>query len=380
MVLTVYALLLTLLWTGTSLYVMIMSRKIVYLKDVTPLQGNHYPSVAIIIAVRNEEAEVEEALRSVCSLHYPQFRVIVINDRSTDRTPEILQRMALENTRLELITINELPKGWLGKNHALYQGYKASGEEWLLFTDADVTFASNALNKAMHYALQKNLDHLTALPQVTSRSALFRSVMNTFALMLNIKLRPWAVSDPSSNASMGVGAFNLVRRTAYEKAGTHSVISLRPDDDLKLAERIKKSGGKPDVVYGEKELWLEWYTSLGQFISGLMKNTFSVSNYNFLMAMGTALATFLIFVLPVPLLLVAGFPFYLMAFLILFSQVALMLLTKGTDGKWWHALLIPFAGLVMVYVIVKSTFLTIRQGGIYWRDSFYPLSELKKQG
>lgn len=379
MILSYYAGLMLILWLITSLYLIVMSRKITYLKEVAPHTGNYQPAVAIIIAVRNEEAEVEEALHSVCNLRYSRFRVIVINDRSTDRTPEILQRMALKNPVLEVITISQLPKGWLGKNHALYQGYRASDEEWLLFTDADVKFAPEALSKAMHYALQHDLDHLTALPQVTSRSALFRSVMNTFALMLNIRLRPWAVSDPSSGASIGVGAFNLVKRTAYKKAGTHTVISLRPDDDLKLGERVKKAGLKQDVVYGQQELWLEWYTSLGQFINGLMKNTFSVSNYRLPVALGTAVATLLIFVLPVPVLLFAGYPFYLMALLILLSQVAMMVLTKGGDGKWWHALLIPFAGLVMVYIIVKSAFLTIRQGGIYWRDSFYPLAELKKQ-
>ena len=379
MVLSIYALLLLSIWIGTSLYLIINTRKITYLRTVAPYNGSQQPAVAIIIAVKNEEAEVEEALRSVCRLRYPRFRVIVINDRSTDHTPQILERMAMENPALAVITIRELPKGWLGKNHALYQGYRASDEEWLLFTDADVKFAPDALSKAISYALQQDLDHLTALPKVTSRSALFKAVMNTFALMLNIRLRPWAISDPSSDASFGVGAFNLVKRTAYEKAGTHSVISLRPDDDLKLGERIKKAGLKQDVVYGEEELWLEWYTSLGQFIKGLMKNTYSVSNYRLPVALGNALATFLIFVLPVPLLLFSGFPYYLMAFVILLSQVAMMVWTKGTDGVWWHALVIPFAGLVMVYILVKSAVLTIRQGGIYWRDSFYPLAELKKQ-
>jgi hypothetical protein len=98
----------------------------------------------------------------------------------------------------------------------------------MLFTDADVLFAPEALDKAMQYVTQQKLDHLTVLPQITSRSAVFKSVMNTFALMLQIKLRPWDVSNPSSKAAMGIGAFNLVRRTTYEKAGTHTVFSLRP--------------------------------------------------------------------------------------------------------------------------------------------------------
>ena len=178
---------------------------------------------------------------------------------------------------------------------------------------------------------------------------------------------------------MGVGAFNLVKRSAYEKAGTHAVISLRPDDDLKLGERIKGAGLRQDVAYGVGAVWLEWYTSLGQFVRGLMKNTFSVSNYQLPVALGTAFTTFLIVVLPVPLLLLAGTPYLWAGLIIQAAQVAIMVYKKGFVAKWWHALLIPFSGLVMVYIIIVSALLTLKQGGIYWRDSFYPLAELRKQ-
>jgi cellulose synthase/poly-beta-1,6-N-acetylglucosamine synthase-like glycosyltransferase len=367
------------LWVGISVYLLINSRRVAFLKNQTPLQANEQPAVAVIIAVKDEEAEVEEALRSVCRLQYTNYRIVVINDRSVDKTPFILQEIAAHDPRISLITIEELPQGWLGKNHALYKGYQSSSEEWMLFTDADVLFAPQALDKAMQYTLQNRLDHLTVLPEVTSRSSLFKSVMNTFALMLEVKLRPWDVSKPLSKASMGVGAFNLVKRTAYEKAGTHMAFSLRPDDDLKLGERVKAAGGRQAVMYGNGEIWLEWYTSLPQFVQGLMKNTFSVSNYNLPTALAMALSTFLIIVLPVPLLLFSGWPGNLAGLIIILAQATVLFYKRGLTAKWWHALVIPFAGLVMTYIIVKSALLTIRQGGIYWRDSFYPLAELRKQ-
>lgn len=379
MILIVYAWSMLLLWVGVSVYLLVQSRKVILLRHVSPLPDDAQPSVVVIIAVKDEELEVEAALRSVCNLTYRNYRILVINDRSTDNTPAILEKMVKLDSRLSLITINELEKGWLGKNYALYKGYQASSEEWLLFTDADVTFAPEALNKAMNLVLENKLDHLTVLPQVTSQSSLFMSVMNTFALMLEVKLRPWDVSDPSSKASMGVGAFNLVRKSAYEKAGTHSVISLRPDDDLKLGERIKKAHFRQEVAYGNGEIWLQWYTSLSHFINGLMKNTFSVANYNLFIALGMALSTFLLVVLPMPLLLLSGLPHILMAMVILLAQVSVMVSKKGLTARWWHALVIPFAGLVMVYIIIRSAILTLQQGGIYWRDSFYPLTELKKQ-
>jgi len=379
MLITAYAVIITVAWIATAIYLLICSQRITYLKNVPVTPCASEPSVAIVIAVKNEEAEVEKALNSVCNLVYSNFKIIVINDRSTDSTPAILGRMAEANPAIAVITIQDLPKGWLGKNHALYQGYCASSEEWLLFTDADILFNRDALKKAMNYAITRRLDHLTALPEITSKSSLFKSVMNTFAMMLEIRLRPWKVSDPLSDASIGVGAFNLVKRIAYEKAGTHTVISLRPDDDLKLGKNVKQAGLRQDVVYGEKEISLQWYTSLAEFVKGLMKNTFSVSNYHLPTALFTALLTFIVFVIPIPLLLSRGQLGLLMAVSILLSQILLMLFKKGIHGKWWHALMIAFAGAVMMYILIKSAFKTLKQGGIYWRDSFYPLEELRKQ-
>jgi cellulose synthase/poly-beta-1,6-N-acetylglucosamine synthase-like glycosyltransferase len=379
MILTIYALAMLVIWTGSSFYLLVNSRRLAYLKNIPPLKGDNLPPVAVVIAVKDEEAEVEEALRSVCNLNYTAYRIVVINDRSTDSTPTILQKMAAGNSRLTLLTVDSLPEGWLGKNHALYRGYLASSEEWILFTDADVRFERDTLRKAMQLAQQNSLDHLTVLPEVTSRSLLFKSVMYTFAVMLEMKLRPWDASKPSSKASMGIGAFNLLKRSAYELAGTHTVISLRPDDDLKLGERIKQAGLRQEVAYGMGEISLQWYTSLSQFVNGLMKNTFSVANYNLALAFAMALATLLILVLPLPLLLLSGYPYNLAGLIILVAQVLAMVFKRGPRATWWQALLVPFAGLVMVYIIIRSALLTVKQGGIYWRDSFYSLAELKKQ-
>lgn len=379
MILTYYFVFISLFWVLLSIYLIWNSAKVHYLKNVSPAAEIAFPPVDIIIAVKDEENEIARALTSVCQLAYPEFKIMVVDDRSTDRSAVILGLMASENPAISVLTIKDLPQGWLGKNHALYRGYKASAGEWMLFTDADVIFNLKSLNKAMNYALARELDHLAVIPEITSASAIFQSVMNTFALMLEVRQRPWAVPDPSSKASIGIGAFNLVKRTAYEKAGTHAAISMRPDDDLKLGERIKSAGLRQDVLYGEGEVSLDWYSGLQDFIKGLMKNTFSIADYNLLKAIAMALTCLLIFVVPVPLLLFSGSGGILLVVFILLSQIFLMLYKKGIRGKWWHALMIPFAGAVMTYIIVVSAVKTLRQGGIFWRDSFYSLKELKKQ-
>ncbi|HEX2536502.1 MAG TPA: glycosyltransferase family 2 protein, partial [Chitinophagaceae bacterium] len=356
------------------------SRRVPFLHSIPEAIPSPVP-VAVIVAVRNEERDLAEALRSLLRLTYPAYRLVVVNDRSTDRTPQILEQFAETHPHLNLITVDHLPEGWLGKNHALYQGYRSTQEDWMLFTDADVVFAPETLDRAMTYVHRQQLDHLTVLPQITSRSQALRSVLATFQVMLEFRHRPWDTLNPRSSASLGVGAFNLVRRSAYEQAGTHQAFSLRPDDDLKLGHQIKKSGGRQGVLYGHRQIWLEWYTSVGEFVQGLMKNTFAVYRYRFLpLFLLGVVPTLLFFVLPLPLLLWCGSSGgWLPAGLLLAAQGVLLFGKRGSEARWWYPLAIPFAGLLMAFIMLRAAWVTLKQGGIYWRDQFYALKELRKQ-
>jgi glycosyltransferase involved in cell wall biosynthesis len=373
------SILVTIFWVLLSAYLLINSYRIKFLRTLKTSEILTEPAIAIIIAVRNEEEELEKALNSVCNLNYSNYRLVLVNDRSTDRTPQILESFAQRFSYVTVIHINKLPDGWLGKSHALYQGYLNSREEWLLFTDGDVSFKPDTLTKAISYSITQQLDHLVLLPHIHSRSALFNSVLATFKIMFDLQYRPWAAKNPHSGASIGMGAFNLVRRTAYETAGTHLRFALHPNDDLQLGEHIKSSGHKQDVLYGDEQIQYEWYNSLNAFINGLMKNAFSSVNYSFLKAVINSIAALLFFVLPVPVLLVSGVPQqqYLAA-IILISQLALYLLKPALHARWWYVLIIPFAAAVISFIMLKSAILTTLQRGIYWRENFYPLSQLKK--
>lgn len=373
------SLLVTILWVLLCLYLLINSYKIGFLRKIKIPDQFPEPAAAVIIAVRNEEADLGKALESICNLNYSNYRLILINDRSADRTPQILEDFAQRFSNVTVLNVHDLPADWLGKSHALYQGYRHSTEEWLLFTDADVVFAPGTLTKAISYSIQQQLDHLVLLPFIQSRSVAFNSVLATFKIMFDIQYRPWAAKNPHSDASIGMGAFNLVRRAAYEAAGTHLRFSLHPNDDLQLGEHIKSSGCRQEVLYGDEQIEYEWYPDLQAFINGLMKNAFSSVNYSFLKAIINAVGAFLFFVLPVPVLLLSGGPQQQwMAVIILISQLALCMLKPALHARWWYVLTIPFAAAVISFIMLKSAIVTIRQQGICWRGSFYPLSQLKK--
>lgn len=379
MLLQVYAILAVTCWIALTFYLIINSNKIKYLSTIT-IEKTCTPSVAIIIPVRNEQDNLQHALKSVCRLNYPNYKIIVVNDRSTDDSAKILAALQNEYQQINVINIETLPENWLGKNHALYKGYTLSNDEYLLFTDADVVFEEDVLSKAMQYVIKNKLDHLTILPEINCQSSILKSVITTLIIMLTAMQRPWAAKLKSSKASMGVGAFNLVRRKAYERAGTHKAIAMRPDDDLKLAVIMKSSGGKADVLYGLNELKVEWYKSVKEFIEGLMKNAFSGFNYNILKAVGGALGTLLFFVLPLPVILLLGNKLQrcLVVYMLLF-QVILYWKLPGSKGKWWYSLMSIYGGMIMTFVIIKSSFITIRNGGIFWRGTFYSLKQLRKE-
>jgi hypothetical protein len=220
-------------------------RKVHTLRNVEtePFSGA-YPSLSVIAPACDEERGVGESVRSMLAQDYPgPLEVVAVDDRSTDRTGEILELLGREHpSLLSVLRVAELPAGWLGKNHALALGAAETRGDWLLFTDADAWFAPECFRKALDYATENGLDHLTLAPEILSRGALLGGFVAAFELIFVITQRPWRAKDPSAKEHVGVGAFNLVRREAYIAAGTHHAIRMRPDDDMKLAKLLKRQG------------------------------------------------------------------------------------------------------------------------------------------
>ena len=377
MFLQIFSIVVLVYWMALSYYLIINGKKIKYLSSLKNA-SIQFPSVAVIIAVRNEEADLKNALISVCNLEYSNFKIIVVNDRSTDNTGNILTALQ-KDFPLEIINIETLPPGWLGKNHALFSGFIRSAEEYMLFTDADVVFKKDVLSKAMHFVVKNDLDHLTILPGITTRSSLLKSVLSTFIILLTAMQRPWAAKKRSSKASMGVGAFNLVNRKKYMQAGTHKTIAMRPDDDLQLAAMMKRAGSKTDVLYGLNMIEVEWYKTVKEFINGLMKNAFSGFDYNLIKVIAGVMGVLLVFVLPVPVILLMGnTPQKIMLAFTVASQLILFWKMPGSKGQWWFGFTLIYSGIILVYIFIKAAFTNIRDGGIYWRETFYSLEELRR--
>ncbi|HKI06370.1 MAG TPA: glycosyltransferase family 2 protein [Thermoanaerobaculia bacterium] len=365
-----------LLHLATAIEIWRGSRSIRHLGDMPPL-GGPLPRVSIIIPARNEERNVEEALRSVLALDYDNLEIEVVDDRSTDRTGEILDRMAAADPRLRIVHIRELPPGWLGKNHALWLGAGKATGELLLFTDADIVMDPSALRRAV--GLMDGLDHLTASPEIDrTDSLLFEMFIGVFSLFFALFVRPWKVKDPKSPRHIGIGAFNLVRTAAYRSAGGHRAIAMRPDDDLKLGKLMKKSGFRQDFVYGQGLLKVEWYASVRELIQGLMKNAFSGVDYRVSMILFSTAAQLALFVWPfLALLLTSGAARWLNLGSVLTLLTLCWVNAPLAGVRRWHGIGFPLATLLFLYILWRAMLTTLWNDGIDWRGTHYALAELK---
>ena len=353
------------------------NRSLAVLSDIPPLVGDA-PLVSIIFAARDEERGVERAVTSLLRQDYPNYEVIAVNDRSTDGTGAILERMAQANRRLCVVTVSELPPGWLGKNHALHLGAARASGEFLIFTDADVVMEPAVLTRALHYAVQHSLDHLAISPRVELRGFVLNALLAVFTFSFDWFVQPWKARDPKSSKHVGIGAFNLVRASVYRAFGGHEPIRMRPDDDMRLGKLIKSRGYSQDFVIGGGLVSVEWYASLGAMIGGLMKNMFAGIDYSVGMALFSAAMLMITYVWPFLALALTGGMVRILNAALALTILAIFAVAAGhMNVPRVCALAVPVAALLFAWIMLRAMTVTLWNGGIEWRGTHYPLKELR---
>jgi glycosyltransferase involved in cell wall biosynthesis len=356
---------------------MVGGRRIPFVRDEPPASTG--PRVSVVVSALNEGPHIEAALRSLLAQSYADYEVIAVDDRSTDDTGAILDRLAEREPRLRVVHVRELPAGWLGKNHALHLGAVSATGEILIFTDADVVFDPEAIGRAVSFLTRHRLDHLALTPDLDVPTIPLALVINFFTVWFSVYYRPWAAANPRSKRHMGIGAFNAVRASVYRTIGGHQRIALRPDDDIKLGKLIKQAGASQQVAIGADVLRVRWYATLGEMTRGLRKNTFAGLEYSWLVAVGAIVAQLTLNVWPFVALFVTSGPVWTLN---LVTALVLMTMYAAAAGRLgnrpWLAVFYPLAALVFVWIITAATTRTLLTGGIEWRGTFYPLSALRR--
>lgn len=343
------------------------------------------PRLSVVVPARDEASAIGRAVGSLLAQDYPDLEIIVVDDRSSDATGDVVRQLAAGDGRVQLVRVDELPAGWLGKNHALWQGADRASGEWLLFTDADVVFAAPALRRAVAHAVAEKLDHLTLAPRLIARGLALRAFVAFFGYAFIALWGAHLANDPKSTRGVGIGAFNLVRMKAYERIGTMRALSLRPDDDIRLGRRLRAFGFRQRVLNGNELLSVEWYPSLGTAISGLEKSMYPSLEYRVVDATGVLLYLAATMVWPfVGVLIVGGIDRVLLAIVVACLVAGLLETYRQsmsptlTPSAILVAVLLPFGAACFGYAIIRSVYLAETRG-IRWRGTIYPLSLLRAQ-
>ena len=363
--------------------------------DRDPVLPPGNPRVSIIVPARNEEETIERALHSLLALDYDNYEVIAVNDRSTDGTGEIMERVErdshLSQNRLEVghsvrvspsirvIHHRDLPPGWLGKTHSMWTGANQATGEWLLFTDADVLFKPDSLRRAVAYAEGEPADHVVLFPRMIMKRPGEYMMIAFFHTLFMFGHRPWKVADPSTDDHMGVGAFNLVRRRVYEAVGTYAALRMEVLDDMKLGKVVKNAGFRQRNVFGGDLISIRWAHGAMGIVNNLTKNFFAVLSFQWwrtvISAIGLAFLNFGPFL---GLWLAHGWARVPYAV----ALGSMFLIYLGMSWRLavpaYYFLLHPLSTALCIYTLLWSTVLTLWNDGIEWRGTKYPLEELRK--
>lgn len=349
------------------------------LSDVSPSSSGSAPLVSVIFAARNEAEELPGAMETLLAQDYSRFEIVAVNDRSQDRTPAILHEFERANQNLKVIDIAHLPPGWLGKPHALVAGFEQSQGEWIVFTDADVHFGPDVLSRSVALASERQWDHLTLFASVEMRGFWEIAAISYFGLGFVFGNEPWEVSNPRSGRYVGMGAFQLVRRTAYEASGGHRRLRMDVIEDMKLGKLMKLGGFRSGIAVAQDDVRVRWQNGVRNVIRGVTKNLFAACHYNFPFAIGVMVLTVTMSVLPFfGLAFASG---WARAFAGIAAGAAVA--TQGamiwaTGASPLYGLTHPLGALLFCWMVARSAAVTLRRGGVVWRDTFYPLDELRK--
>ena len=351
--------------------------------------------VSIIVPARNEEEDIEQSLTRLLELDYDNYEVIAVNDRSTDRTGEIMEKVA-KNPRplakrarrvgqpnasgfLRVIHHRELPAGWLGKTHAMWTATNEASGDWLLFTDADVLFKPDSLRRALAYAEAEHADHVVLFPQMIMKRPGESMMIAFFLTMFVFGHRPWKVADPKSRDHMGVGAFNLIRRSVYEAVGTYEALRMDVLDDMKLGKVVKNAGFAQRNVFGGDLISLRWAQGVRGVVDNLTKNFFAVLSFQWWRTVISAFGLAFLNLLPfLGVWLAHGWERlpYAVALASMFSIYVGMSWRSRVPA--YYFLLHPVSTMLFIYTLLLSMCHALWNDGIIWRGTKYPLEELRK--
>jgi chlorobactene glucosyltransferase len=343
--------------------------------------------ISIIVPMRNEEKNARRCIESLLTQRYPNFEIIAVDDRSRDNTFKILEELASKNRNLKVIEGAPTPDGWVGKNHALWQGVKQAKGDWLLFVDADTTSEPLMLTSVIKY-VEDHKVHMFSISTFQIMETFWERVIQPVILSSIYRAFPQEkINDPRSKIAAANGQFILIRHSVYEAVGGHWEVKNRIVEDFALAKLVKSSGYRLRVMRATKVIRTRMYTNFNEIWEGWTKNLFFGLGKKWSLVALSILILLARGIIP-PILFAWSFINVVLlgvhtttSLLILAESLFLLVLTTYVGRRTaqffgipsYYSFTVPLGAAVYIAIILSSAYKVASGVGVTWKDRVYRL-------
>ncbi|MGI9010135.1 MAG: glycosyltransferase [Nitrososphaeraceae archaeon] len=355
-----------------------------------------FPKVSVILPARNEQKYIEKCLDSLLKQDYSNYEIVAINDSSSDRTGEIIQKYSTKNSKIIFINAEAKPEGWTGKNWACYQGYIKSTGQLFLFTDADTTHSSSTISLAVNNLLAKELDALTAIPKILANDFWTKITLPILWTLSISRYSALKANDPKTNVGYFFGSFFIITKKTYEAVGTHKAVKEEIVEDGALGRKVKEEGFKLRVVHGEDHIQAVWARNSSTLWHGLRRLMVPLYKREKIKASLMVVATFLLLiysliVLPFSIIMaldekdvtltISNYSLDLILLFLTIISILLLIITNVLQLKYTifqnslYSLSFPLAGPFVFIAFLSSIINSGKKDVINWRGRRYSIKE-----
>jgi len=354
--------------------------------DIFEKKETDMPKVSVILPARNEEDFITKCLETLCKQNYKNFEIIAINDSSEDKTEEIIEKFAKNDSRVIHVSAREKPKNWMGKNWACMEGFKKATGDLLLFTDADTKFEKNVMELTVSHLLSENLDALTVIPRLRCIDKITKITLPMLSTFLHSRYSALNVNNPKKEVGYFFGSFFMITREIYEGIGTHEIVKQEIVEDGALGKITKESGGKLKMVRGEHLIEALYSRSAKEMWNGLKRLMVPLYHQNSSWAVGVFFAVLFILFMPIPFLAYSMIAFdSSISFTTLLISAIISTITvftasameakMGLNLSLVNSIFAPIGGLIVVLGFLAGILQANKSTAVSWRGRKYSVKE-----
>ena len=347
------------------------------------------PKVSIILPARNEEKFIGKCLESFVNQDYKNYEIIAIDDSSSDKTWQIIEKYAKNSDKVVPIKAAPKPDGWMGKNWACIEGFKSASGDLLLFTDADTTYSRKVLSLAVEHLLSEKLDVLTVIPRLLCLDSITKITLPMLSTFLHSRYSALNVNNPKKGIGYFFGSFFIIKKEIYEKIGTHEKVKHEIIEDGALGKITKESGFNLKMVRGEHLLDAVYSRSPKEMWNGLERLMVPLYHQNKSYAVGVFFAVLFILFIPVPFLIysiiliessISFIPLLISAILSTCTIfIAAIMETKmGLNLSSRYGVLAPIGGLIVTCGFLSGILQANKSSAVSWRGRKYSVKEFSQ--